>query len=262
MTAGTLLMTLQAVQPPSGAGLDLWAILMRASWVSKGVLLILLVFSLVSWAIIIGKAFMWWRLNRLDDRFVRLFHRTNDPEVLYREAYSTKASGYARVFVQLFQQRRAWAQAFSDHPIDWRRELEPAVERTANEVMEDLERQLGFLATTAGVAPFVGLFGTVLGIIAAFESIGRYRTADLSVVAPGIAEALVATAMGLAAAIPALIGYNVFVQKNRRYRTELRDFGSYVLDQWVFQQRLAETAPPPPKTAEARVAERPLRSPG
>jgi biopolymer transport protein TolQ len=100
----------------------------------------------------------------------------------------------------------------------------------------------------------------VLGIIAAFESIGRYRTADLSVVAPGIAEALVATAMGLAAAIPALIGYNVFVQKNRRYRTELRDFGSYVLDQWVFERRLAETTPS--KAAETRVSELPLRSPG
>jgi len=259
MMGGMLLMS-QAVQPPPGTGIDLWAILLRASWVSKGVLLVLLVFSLVSWAIILGKAFVWWRLNRLDDRFIRLFHRTKDAETLYREAYHTRASGYARVFAQLFQQRRAWDQAIPDRPIDWRRELEPAVERTTNEVLEELERQLGFLATTAGVAPFIGLFGTVLGIIAAFESIGRYQTADLSVVAPGIAEALVATAMGLAAAIPALIGYNVFVQKNRRYRTELWDFGSYVLDQWVFERRLAETTPS--KAAETRVSELPLRSPG
>ena len=218
------------------------------------------VFSLVSWAIILGKAFVWWRLTRLDDRFIRLFHQTKDAETLYREAYHTRASGYARVFAQLFQQWRAWDQVTPDHPIDWRRELEPAVERTTNEVLKELERQLGFLATTAGVAPFIGLFGTVLGIIAAFESIGRYRTADLSVVAPGIAEALVATAMGLAAAVPALIGYNVFVQKNRRYRTELRDFGSYVLDQWVFERRLAETTPS--EAAETRVSELPLRSPG
>jgi biopolymer transport protein TolQ len=102
--------------------------------------------------------------------------------------------------------------------------LDRAVTRAGLSEQTKLEKNLSFLATTASATPFIGLFGTVWGIINAFESIAGARSTDLSVVAPGIAEALIATAMGLAAAIPAVIGYNYFVHQIRAFGSEMEEF--------------------------------------
>jgi biopolymer transport protein TolQ len=99
-----------------------------------------------------------------------------------------------------------------------------AITRAGLSETAKLEKNLSFLATTASATPFIGLFGTVWGIINAFESIGAARSTDLSIVAPGIAEALIATAMGLAAAIPAVIGYNYFEHQIRNFSSEMEEF--------------------------------------
>ena len=107
--------------------------------------------------------------------------------------------------------------------------LDRAVTRAGLSEQTKLEKNLSFLATTASATPFIGLFGTVWGIINAFESIAGARSTDLSVVAPGIAEALIATAMGLAAAIPAVIGYNYFVHAIRAFGSEMEEFSMELL---------------------------------
>ncbi len=245
-----LYMLLQPAGPPQG--IDFWALLMRISPISKGVLLLLVLFSIASWAIIIAKLLLWWRVRRADPQFLRMFHRMDDPDRIHQEAGRLDQSGYALLYSDLFENRKAWMQTDVDFR-DLRTVMADVIERSIHDILDPLERQLGFLATTAGAAPFIGLFGTVVGIIAAFEAIGQYRAADLSVVAPGIAEALVATAAGLAAAIPALIGYNYFVQKNRKYRQELRDFGTYVLERWTFQRQVVAEKEPTIPVVRSRV---------
>ena len=219
------------LQPASaGPGIDFWDLVMRASWVSKLVLLILLVFSVVTWAIIFARWFLWRRIDRADDQFVEMFHRSRDAKAIARETRRVPDSGLAQIYHELYRHHQTWQQAVRVGTMSWRESMHAALERAINETLDPLERRLGFLATTAGVAPFIGLFGTVLGIIAAFESIGRLRTADLSVVAPGIAEALVATAMGLFAAIPAVIAYNRYAADTDRlvnlYENFLEEFST------------------------------------
>ena len=107
--------------------------------------------------------------------------------------------------------------------------IDRAIARAGLNETAKLESNLSFLATTASATPFIGLFGTVAGIIKAFESIAGARSTDLSVVAPGIAEALIATAMGLAAAIPAVIGYNYFVHQVRNFGSEMEEFSLELL---------------------------------
>jgi biopolymer transport protein TolQ len=116
-------------------------------------------------------------------------------------------------------------------------QIDRAVSKAGLSEASALEKNLSFLATTASATPFIGLFGTVWGIINAFESIGAARSTDLSVVAPGIAEALIATAMGLAAAIPAVIGYNYFTHKIRDLTSEMEEF-SIELQNFVESQHL------------------------
>lgn len=227
---------LQVTQPAPVEGIDLWGLLFRASFVGKAVLVILFVLSLWTWAVILTRWLQWRRVDRADRDFVRIYHRIEDAEHVDRQARQMDDSGLALVYRQLFQQHRMWRSVNNRLDTAWRESMLSTLERAKNEASEGLESQLGVLATAAGTAPFIGLFGTVLGVIIAFESIGRYRTADLSVVAPGIAEALIATAMGLFVAIPSLIAYNYFVSKLRKYRVELHDFGSFLMDQWSVER--------------------------
>lgn len=225
------------LQPSGGVvtGVDLWNILLRTSLIGKSVILILFFISLAAWAIIFARWLAWRKVDRKDKDFIQVFHQSETRRILAR-AGRLPESGLAQVFQQIYRGLEVTNRFHQKEYSALRDRLFTALERTINEILEPLEKSLGFLATAAGVSPFIGLFGTVLGIIAAFENIGQYRTADLSVVAPGIAEALVATAMGLAAAIPALVAYNVFVHKNRKYRSELRDFGTYLIDRWTMEK--------------------------
>lgn len=193
--------------------------------VSKVVLLVLFLFSVVSWTIILLK----WRTfsagDRDDRRFMNAFAKTKDQEELRRQARRLPASPTAMLFLgvtdRLQGEGREGLTVGSADPIE---EPSPADRQymdrvVAHLVQDQIARQetyLPFLATTGNITPFVGLLGTVMGIIDAFGEIGKQGTASISAVAPGVAEALVATAAGLFTAIPAVIAYNYFLNQIRK----------------------------------------------
>jgi biopolymer transport protein TolQ len=210
----------------------------------KLVLLILLAFSLGSWAIIIYK----WRLMRRIKRETRLFREifaeSDNLSVVYAATKQYHNSPLARMFAVGYAELRAYLHA--KMPTRGRNGLseelnEEAVQEperfdvgrfqrmlslVASEETLRLERLLSFLATTGSATPFIGLFGTVWGVMNAFHGIGLRGSATLATVAPGISEALIATAAGLAAAIPAVIAYNHFVSQIRVLSTEMENFAS------------------------------------
>lgn len=193
--------------------------------VSKVVLLVLFLFSVVSWTIILLK----WRTfsagDRDDRRFTNAFAKTKDQEELRRQARRLPASPTAMLFLgvtdRLQEEGREGLTVGSADPVE---EQSPADRQymdrvVAHLVQDQIARQetyLPFLATTGNITPFVGLLGTVMGIIDAFGEIGKQGTASISAVAPGVAEALVATAAGLFTAIPAVIAYNYFLNRIRK----------------------------------------------
>ena len=192
--------------------------------VSKLVLFVLFVFSVVSWAIIIAK----WRglsvADREEQRFLSVHARTQDRDELRRQARRLPSSPSAVVFLGIMDRlapdhdgeassRRGESE---DQPAPERAYLERVVGHIMQGQISRQEAYLPFLATTGNVTPFVGLLGTVLGIIDAFQEIGKMGTASIAAVAPGVAEALVATAAGLLTAIPAVIAYNYFLTRIRK----------------------------------------------
>jgi biopolymer transport protein TolQ len=177
--------------------------------VSKLVLFVLLTFSVVSWAIIIAK----WRgaraADREEQRFLNAYADTKDRDDLRKQARRMTASPSAAVFLGVMDRLE------SDEAPD-RQYLERVVGHVMQGQISKQESFLPFLATTGNITPFIGLLGTVLGIIDAFQEIGKMGTASISAVAPGVAEALVATAAGLLTAIPAVIAYNYFLTRIRK----------------------------------------------
>lgn len=202
------------------ASLDIFGLIAQAGWIVKLVLLALTAASVVSWAIIVLK---WRELRRAaddSDAFLEVYHEGSF-DAAHEVARDLDASPIAHVFLEAYGElgriaRYAGRSLSSGLGDMQRRAVERQISWTAARETHRLERGLEFLATTGSAAPFIGLFGTVVGIITAFEEIGQAGSATLAVVAPGIAEALIATAVGLAAAIPATIGYNHFVGELRR----------------------------------------------
>jgi len=185
--------------------------------VSKVVLLLLFVFSVISWAIIFAK----WRAFRAADRgdkhFMTLLAKSGDLNELYRQVRHLPGSPSAAVFEGVMD-RLAGARADGQDgsaPID-RHLVERSAAHLSQSQLSKLEAALPFLATTGNITPFVGLLGTVMGIIDAFREIGSQGTASIAAVAPGVSEALIATAAGLFTAIPAVIAYNYFLTRIRR----------------------------------------------
>lgn len=207
-------------------------VIARSGPVAKFVLVLLLFFSIVSWAIIADRYFVYRRARYQNGQFYRLFRKSTSFNELANTAlryrHSLFAKMYLIVFNEISQHSRSEAES---RPVTVKTAstlsneiVSRAVTRAGLSEQARLEKYLSFLATTASATPFIGLFGTVWGIINAFESIGGAKSTDLSVVAPGIAEALIATAMGLAAAIPAVIGYNYFVHQLRNFSSEMEEF--------------------------------------
>ena len=214
----------------------LFGLLSSLSLVSKVVLLVLLGFSIFSWALILYK----WRFFRdqeaADERFLRAFEKVHDPLEAFRRVDRHRSSGVASVYAEVAK----CYQVLGNGAIKGR-EIAPAADDTdriptqyyverilGHAIQEQISRNetyLPFLATTGNITPFIGLLGTVLGIIDAFREIGVQGTASISAVAPGVAEALVATAAGLFAAIPAVIAYNYFLGRVRRQASRLERFG-------------------------------------
>jgi len=213
----------------------------RAGLVAKGVLLILLAFSLLSWAIIFYKGMVLRRAHSQSAIFVDIFRRSAKFSEVNAVCLQLKASPLVGVFqagyAEVNQQVRNAPPSESAGHRPMVRSLESlsrALARAATVEQTRLERRLSFLATTASVTPFVGLFGTTWGIMNAFEAIGGTGSANLSanlaVVAPGISEALITTAMGLAAAIPAAIFYNFYASRVRVLSAMMDDFAMEFLN--------------------------------
>ncbi|MAG29854.1 MAG: Tol-Pal system subunit TolQ [Deltaproteobacteria bacterium] len=200
-----------AVKGGNAVSFDLISLILQAGLIVKLVLLVLVVFSVMSWTIIATK----WRELRSADQDSEAFlevYRRDDWNAVYDAARHLDRSPLAVVFLSTADELQAARERnAADHSRDrLAKQLERSIDWGANTQVRRLERGMPFLATTGSAAPFIGLFGTVVGIIAAFQSIGIAGQASLAVVGPGIAEALVATAVGLLAAIPATIAYNAF----------------------------------------------------
>ena len=197
---------------------------MDSGSMAKVVLLILLVFSIVSWAIMAERFRAFGRAASESERFLERFRKGGGLASIQDATASLQASPLAHLF------RAAFREISLNPPVSGAADpatieaLDRVLSKNTSVQVTELERSLGFLATTAGSTPFIGLFGTVWGIMNAFNSIGVTGTASLAAYAPGIAEALVATAAGLAAAIPALIGYNHFSRKLRLFEAGMDEF--------------------------------------
>ena len=210
-----------------GRGLNMWDVVLRGGAVAKVVLLILLFFSLLSWFVILQKTLLYSRSRGVSEKFRAAFRRSTDWRELRQQVGSFTLSplvglfsaGYSEVTYQL-----RGSTTTQKTQIRSMEAVERSLQRASVVEMGRLERYLGILATIAAVSPFVGLFGTVWGIIDAFQNIGNTGNASLATVAIPIAEALVATAFGLVAAIPALMAYNFFQGQLKQWQTELDDF--------------------------------------
>jgi biopolymer transport protein TolQ len=225
-----------------GLGGDVFDLVMRAGPMGKFVLLVLVGFSVASWAIIIQK---WWSLRRVryETRMFReIFAESDNLPLVYAATKQYHVSPLARIFAAGYAELRG--HLTSKIPVRGRDGVsDELTEESANEresfdvsrfqrmlslvAAEEtlrLERWLPFLATTGSATPFIGLFGTVWGVMNAFHGIGLRGSATLATVAPGISEALIATAAGLAAAIPAVIAYNHFVNQIRVLAAEMENF--------------------------------------
>ena len=210
-----------------GQGVNLWEVVLHSGMVAKVVLLVLGVFSVVSWVVIFQKATLLSRSRGVTERFRGVFRRASDWRELKASSSDFAASplmglftaGYSEVTYQLRPLNPG-----ARPQIKSMEAVERCLQRASVVEMGRMEGYLGILATIAAVSPFIGLFGTVWGIIDAFRGIGATGNASLATVAPGISEALVATAIGLVAAIPALMAYNFFQGQLKHWQTELDDF--------------------------------------
>jgi biopolymer transport protein TolQ len=196
--------------------------------VAKLVLLTLLAFSLISWAIILTKWGLLRRARTQSGRFVRAFRKAQRLQDVAAVADQFKPSPLVGVFDSGYEEYRRQVAATGGlrNPIS----IQRAMQIGASEAVTRLERNMPWLAITAAVTPFVGLFGTVWGIIDAFHGLGTAGAATLRAVAPGISEALITTAAGLAAAIPAVIAYNLIGASIREFAARSDDFALEVLN--------------------------------
>ena len=199
--------TQAALALPTG-DISLVALFMQASLIVKLVILGLVTASVWCWAIIVDKTLLYGRVKRQMDRFEKVFWSGQSLEELYRSAAGSTASGLASVFVAAMREWKRSFEAGARSPIGLQTRIDKVLDVTINRETETIERRLLFLATVGSSAPFVGLFGTVWGIMSSFQAIALSKNTALAVVAPGIAEALFATALGLLTAIPAVIAYN------------------------------------------------------
>ncbi|WP_417408363.1 protein TolQ [Hoeflea sp.] len=188
----------------------LWSLFMQAGFVVKIVMLGLIGASVWTWAIVADKWISFGKFRRQLDQFEQVFWSGQSLEELYRTLSDRKSSGMSAIFVAAM---REWKKSFergAKSPIGLQMRIDKAMDVSLAREADGLEARLNSLATIGSAAPFIGLFGTVVGIMTSFQAIAGSKSTNLAVVAPGIAEALLATAIGLLAAIPAVIAYNKF----------------------------------------------------
>lgn len=234
-TLGSFALALQ--EPPGAApeagGTDVLTLIANASLPVQAVILLLVVFSVVSWGIILYKQWQFRRAERQSTAFLDVFRKSSkfsEVQAVCRTLgesplVSLFQAGYAELTAQLrTPQGERPANPAGRPTLKSFDALDRALLRAAGIEVNKLEHRVMFLATTANITPFIGLFGTVYGIMNAFQEIGQVGSTNLAVVAPGIAEALVATAMGLFAAIPAVYFYNLLTQRIKHFASSMEDF--------------------------------------
>jgi biopolymer transport protein TolQ len=208
----------------------LLGLLLSAGPVAKVVVFILFCFSLVSWAVIIFKWRQFSRVERDGDRFLRIINDSDSFKKLASAYRENPESPFYRLLIRTYKETAVRQK----ESLDLRPETVPAVENvlkiTMTEEIERLESRLSFLATTANAAPFIGLFGTVWGIMDSFREIGLRGSTSLVVVAPGISEALITTALGLATAIPAVLGYNYLLARLKGLSSKLENASNHIIN--------------------------------
>ena len=200
-------------------GLNLVEVLAQTTPITRFVLAILLIFSLWSWAIILSKALLLRKINRESEKFWKIFRRGKSASEISTALETLQFTPLVPVFNAAAEKSGRVSAGV----------LQRTVQRSASAALTRLEKRMNFLATTAAVAPFIGLFGTVWGVMTSFAGLANASTATLRAVAPGIADALIATAFGLFAAIPAVIAYNHFVYQIRNIGGQLDELQSEIL---------------------------------
>ena len=211
--------TSQAVGLGSSVDFSLMSLFLRADIVVKSVIILLIVASIYSWAIIIEKFKMFKKINQSTVEFEEKFWKSKSAESFYNNLPANKDDPMSNVFRKTMQ-----VVLKSRSRSNLNEKLTGLLESNIESEVNFLEKNFSFLATVGSTAPFIGLFGTVWGIMNSFQSIAVSRNTSLAIVAPGIAEALFATALGLLAAIPAVVAYNKFNNDSKKYSQRLENF--------------------------------------
>ena len=211
--------TSQAVGLASSADFSILNLFLRADIIVKSVIIILIVSSIYSWALIIEKYRLFKKINKSSEEFENKFWKSKSAESFYNNLPENIDEPMANVFKDTMQ-----VIIKSKSKSNLSNKLESMLEVNIEKQMNRLDKNYTFLATVGSTAPFIGLFGTVWGIMNSFQSIAISRNTSLAIVAPGIAEALFATALGLLAAIPAVVAYNKFSSDSKKYSQKLENF--------------------------------------
>ena len=204
----------------AASNFSFFSLFLKADFVVKFVIIILIAASIYSWAIIIEKYKLFKKINGSSSFFEDQFWSSKSADSLYKKLEGYNEDPMANVFkagMDFMIKNKSRSTSTQERVLQ-------ALSSSIDKEMGIVEKKLTFLATVGSTAPFIGLFGTVWGIMNSFQSIAISKNTSLAIVAPGIAEALFATALGLLAAIPAVVAYNKFTSDSRRYSTRLENF--------------------------------------
>ncbi|MDB3949674.1 protein TolQ [Candidatus Pelagibacter sp.] len=216
--------TSQAVGLASNTDFSLWSLFIRADFIVKSVILMLIGCSIYSWAVIIEKFRLFKKINLESEEFEEKFWKSKSAETFYNSLPANLDNPMALLFRDSMQ-----TLLKSKNKSNLNERLSSVLEVNIEKQIVTLEKGFTFLATVGSTAPFIGLFGTVWGIMNSFQSIAISRNTSLAIVAPGIAEALFATALGLLAAIPAVVAYNKYNNDSKKYSQKLENFSKRFL---------------------------------
>jgi biopolymer transport protein TolQ len=211
--------TSQAVGLASNTDFSLWSLFLRADFIVKSVIIMLIGCSIYSWAVIIEKFRLFKKINVESEEFEEKFWKSKSAETFYNSLPADVENPTALLFKDTMQ---SLLKAKSKTNLNER--MASVLEVNIEKQISKIDKGFTFLATVGSTAPFIGLFGTVWGIMNSFQSIAISRNTSLAIVAPGIAEALFATALGLLAAIPAVVAYNKFNNDSKKYSHRLENF--------------------------------------
>jgi len=214
----------QAVGLASAADFSILKLFIRADIIVKSVIILLIAASIFSWAIIIEKIRLFNKINKTSEEFEEKFWKSKSAESFYNNLPTNINDPMANVFKNTMQ-----VVMKSRSKSNLSEKLTSVLEVNIEKQMNLIDKNYTFLATVGSTAPFIGLFGTVWGIMNSFQSIAISRNTSLAIVAPGIAEALFATALGLLAAIPAVVAFNKFSSDSRKYSQKLENFSKRFL---------------------------------